>query len=126
MSSPHLASTTPIEIVMLTHLHRSRIHRIQETRGRYLGPKRGKRPAETKTIRKQHVYVFYAFRKAGYRPDARTYNTLAEDVTHFLKHGTFLHARPSTVASECRVVITELSCLIGAQTQQLPRPCIPT
>lgn len=54
-------------------------------------PKRGKRPEETKTIRKQQVYVFYAFHKAGYRPDARRYNTLAEDVTHFLKHGTFLH-----------------------------------
>lgn len=53
--------------------------------------RRGKRPEQTKVVRKQHVYVFYAFHKAGYRPDARTYNILAEDVTHFLKHGNFLH-----------------------------------
>jgi len=54
-------------------------------------PKRGKRPEQTKAVRKQRVVVVYAFHKAGYRPDARTYNTLAEDVTNFLKHGTFLY-----------------------------------
>ena len=29
--------------------------------------------------------------KAGYKPDARSYNVQREDIEHFLKHGETLH-----------------------------------
>lgn len=44
-------------------------------------PARGRRPASTKTVRKQHVDVFFAFHDAGYRPDARSYNVVQESLT---------------------------------------------
>jgi len=54
-------------------------------------PKKKGRAASTKIVRKQRVFVFYGFHAAGYRPDARSYNVLREDVTTFLKTGKFAH-----------------------------------
>eukprot|EP00966_Prymnesium_polylepis_P131027 3030477-Prymnesium_polylepis.1 len=51
----------------------------------------GNRPAQTLTVRKQIVYVFYLFFPAGYKPDAVSHNVAAEDMDHFLKYGSFLH-----------------------------------
>ena len=39
-------------------------------------PKRGARPARTEQIRKQHVDVFFAFHKAGFKPNARSFNVV--------------------------------------------------
>lgn len=39
----------------------------------------------------QRVDVLFAFHKAGYKPSARSYNVVMEDVCHFLKYGTVLH-----------------------------------
>lgn len=50
-------------------------------------PKRGRRPASTTIIRKQHVDVFFAFHATGYRPNARSYNVVQEDIDSFLKFG---------------------------------------
>ena len=33
----------------------------------------------------------FAFHKAGYKPNARSYNVVMEDACHFLKYGTVLH-----------------------------------
>jgi hypothetical protein len=54
-------------------------------------PRRGKRPASTKQVRKQHVDVFFAFHPSGFKPDARSYNTAAEDIDCFLKYGRVRH-----------------------------------
>ena len=54
-------------------------------------PKRGKRPASSKEVRKQHVDVLFAFHPSGYKPDARSYNTAAEDFDCFLKYGRVRH-----------------------------------
>ena len=54
-------------------------------------PARGKRLASEVQIRKQLVYVVYGMFKAGYKPDARSYNVQREDIEHFLKHGETLH-----------------------------------
>ena len=54
-------------------------------------PARGKRPASTKVVRKQHVDVFFAFHASGYKPDARSYNTATEDIDAFLKYGSVRH-----------------------------------
>ena len=54
-------------------------------------PCRGKRPASTKQVRKQHVDVFFAFHPSGYKPNARSYNTAAEDIDCFLKYGRMRH-----------------------------------
>ena len=54
-------------------------------------PRRGKRPASTKEVYKQHVDVFFAFHPSGYKPDARSYNTAAEDIDCFLKYGRVRH-----------------------------------
>ena len=51
--------------------------------------KRGKRPASTKTVRKQRVAVFYVFHPSSYKPDARSYNVACESIDHFMKHGSF-------------------------------------
>lgn len=51
----------------------------------------GKRQAQTLTLRKQKVYVFYLMFAAGYKPDAVSHNVASEDIDHFLKHGSFLH-----------------------------------
>jgi len=50
-------------------------------------PKRGKRPASSKQVRKQHVDVVFALHPSGYKPDARSFNTAAEDFDCFLKYG---------------------------------------
>ena len=52
---------------------------------------RGKRPASEVSIRKQHVVVVYGMFKAGYKPDARSYNVQREDAEHFLKTGRTKH-----------------------------------
>jgi hypothetical protein len=54
-------------------------------------PKRGKRPASSKEVRKQHVDVLFALHPSGYKPDARSYNTAAEDFDCFLKYGRVRH-----------------------------------
>ena len=54
-------------------------------------PARGKRPASSVEIRKQRVIVVFGMFKAGYKPDARSYNVQREDIDHFLKHGETLH-----------------------------------
>ena len=54
-------------------------------------PKRGKRPASTKQVRKQRVDVFFAFHASGYKSDARSYNTASEDIDSFLKYGKVRH-----------------------------------
>ena len=53
--------------------------------------KRGKRPASTKTVRKQKVSVFFGFHPAGTKPSARTFNVLREDVSLLLKTGKSKH-----------------------------------
>ena len=40
---------------------------------------------------KQTVDALFAFHKAGFKPNARSYNIVMEDVCHFLKYGTILH-----------------------------------
>ena len=54
-------------------------------------PAKGKRPASTKQVRKQRVDVFFAFHPSGYKPDAKSYNTAAEDIDCFLKYGRVRH-----------------------------------
>lgn len=54
-------------------------------------PKRGRRPASTTVIRKQHVDVFFAFHAAGYKPNSRSYNVAQEDIDSFLKYGKVKH-----------------------------------
>lgn len=54
-------------------------------------PRRGKRPASTKQVRKQHVDLFFAFHPSGYKPNARSYNTASEDIDCFLKYGRVRH-----------------------------------
>lgn len=40
---------------------------------------------------KQCVDALLAFHKSGFKPNARSYNVVMEDVCHFLKYGTVLH-----------------------------------
>ena len=40
---------------------------------------------------KQTVDALFAFHKSGFKPNARSYNVVMEDVCHFLKYGTTLH-----------------------------------
>jgi hypothetical protein len=54
-------------------------------------PRRGKRAASTKQVRKQHVDLFFAFHPSGYKPNAKSYNTAAEDIDCFLKYGRVRH-----------------------------------
>ena len=54
-------------------------------------PKRGKRPASSRQVRKQCVDVVFAFHPSGYKPDARSFNTAAEDFDCFLKYGRVRH-----------------------------------
>jgi hypothetical protein len=42
-------------------------------------------------IYKQHVDVFYAFHKAGFKASARSFNVVQEDIDHWLKYGTVRH-----------------------------------
>ena len=49
------------------------------------------RPPEVRFVHKQHVYIFYAFHGAGFKPNARSHNVVQEDIDHFLKYGYFLH-----------------------------------
>ena len=42
-------------------------------------------------IRKQRVFVVFGMFKAGYKPDARSYNVQRADIEHFLKFGETLH-----------------------------------
>lgn len=42
-------------------------------------------------VYKQHVDVFYAFHKAGFKPSARSFNVVQEDIDHWLKYGTMRH-----------------------------------
>ena len=39
---------------------------------------------------KQHVDVFFAFHKSGFKPSARSFNVVQEDIDHFLKYGSML------------------------------------
>jgi hypothetical protein len=52
---------------------------------------RGRRPASTAQVRKQRVFVVFGMFKAGYKPDARSYNVQREDIEYFLKYGKTLH-----------------------------------
>ena len=54
-------------------------------------PAKGKRPASSKQVRKQQVDVFFAFQPSGWKPDAHSYNTAAEDIDSFLKYGRVRH-----------------------------------
>ena len=51
----------------------------------------GKRPASTRTVRKQRVSVFFGFHPASFKPSARTFNVLREDVSLLLKTGKAKH-----------------------------------
>ena len=42
-------------------------------------------------MHKQHVDLFLAFHPNYYKPNARSYNVVQEDIDHYLKHGSFLH-----------------------------------
>ena len=53
--------------------------------------KRGKRPASTKTVRKQRVSVFFGFHPSGVKPSARTFNVLREDISMLMKEGKSKH-----------------------------------
>ena len=50
-----------------------------------------KKNAPAEPVRKQHVDIFYAFHKAGFKPSARSFNVVQEDIDYFLLHGTFRH-----------------------------------
>ena len=51
---------------------------------------RNKRPRE-RVEYQQHVFVFFSFFNAGYKPNARSHNVTQEDIDHYLKYGEFLH-----------------------------------
>ena len=40
---------------------------------------------------KQNVDGIFAFHKSGFKPNARSYNVVMEDVCHFLKYGSVFH-----------------------------------
>jgi len=40
---------------------------------------------------RQNVIGIFAFHKSGFKPNARSYNVVMEDLCHFLKYGTVLH-----------------------------------
>lgn len=42
-------------------------------------------------VYKQRVYVFYALHKAGFKPSARSFNVVQEDIDHWLKYGAMRH-----------------------------------
>lgn len=52
---------------------------------------RSKKNPKLEPVRKQHVDVFYAFHKAGFKPSARSFNVVQEDIDHWMIHGSFLH-----------------------------------
>eukprot|EP00966_Prymnesium_polylepis_P195039 4521460-Prymnesium_polylepis.1 len=54
-------------------------------------PGRRRKKPVLEPVVKQHVDIFYAFHKAGFKPSARSFNVVQEDIDHFLIHGTFLH-----------------------------------
>ena len=55
-------------------------------------PARGRRPASTKTVRRQTVEVFFAFHANGYKPNARSYNVVQVCYSHLPFHTCLLHA----------------------------------
>lgn len=57
----------------------------------YTVQKTGKLGAATRTVYKQAVDLFFAFHPNYYKPNARSYNVVQEDIDHYLKHGSFLH-----------------------------------
>ena len=42
-------------------------------------------------VYKQHVDIFYAFHKAGFKPSASSFNVVQEDIDSFLKYGAVRH-----------------------------------
>ena len=57
----------------------------------YVHEKLGKRGRPASTVYKQQVDLFFAFHPNYYKPNARSYNVVQEDIDHWLKHGSFLH-----------------------------------
>ena len=64
-------------------------------------PGRGKKTKVLEPVVKQHVDIFYAFHKAGFKPSARSFNVVQEDIDHFLLHGSFLHGEWFTGGQRC-------------------------
>ena len=62
---------------------------------------RGKKSKILEPVQKQHVDIFYAFHKAGFKPSARSFNVVQEDIDHFLLHSTFLHGEWFTGGQRC-------------------------
>ena len=48
-------------------------------------------PCKVNSLYKQHVDVFFAFHKAGFKPSARSFNVVQEDIDHWLRYGSMLH-----------------------------------
>ena len=55
------------------------------------GGQRGSKAVQREPEYKQHVDVFFAFHKAGFKPSARSFNVVQEDIDHWLKYGSMLH-----------------------------------
>lgn len=64
-------------------------------------------------VYKQHVDYIFAFHEPSYKPNARSYNVVQEDVDHFLKYGTVLHGE--WFINKARVPLRE-----GSHQMQLP------
>ena len=62
----------------------------------------GKRPASTRTVRKQRVSVFFGFHPASFKPSARTFNVLREASRCCSRRARPNTASGSTRASGCQ------------------------
>jgi hypothetical protein len=49
-------------------------------------PGKGKKNKGCEPVRKQHVDIFYAFHKAGFKPSARSFNVVQVVLTYLLTY----------------------------------------
>jgi hypothetical protein len=64
-------------------------------------PPSSRKKGAREPVRKQHVYIFYAFHHHSFKPSAKSYNLVREDISHFLRHGSFLHGEWFTGGQRC-------------------------
>ena len=79
------------------------------------------------TVYQQRCDVYFAFHKAGFKPSARSYNVVQEDIDHWLKHGSFLHGEWFTHGQRCpggdhSLPLPGGLCEWGAGSRPLPEP----
>lgn len=66
------------------------------------GSRRRKQPAsEGSAEYRQRVDVFFAFHVAGFKPSARSFNVVREDIDHWLRYGSFRHGEWFTSGQRC-------------------------